>query len=48
MYFLLCWVFGVGEVQSFVRLLKRVRRAREVLLAPAGEVVNGGVQDKLA
>ncbi len=48
MYFLLCWVFGVGEVQSFVKLLRRVRRAREVLLAPAGEVVNGGVQDKLA
>ena len=48
MYVLLCWVFGVSEVQSFIRLLKRVRRAREVLLTPAGEVVNGGAQDKLA
>ncbi len=47
-YMFLSWVLGVGEVQSFVRLLSKVRRARQILLEPAGEVVNGGIQDKLS
>ncbi len=47
-YFFLSWVFGVGEVQSFFRLLKKVRGARRIFLEPAGEVVNGGIQDKLS
>lgn len=47
-YLFVAWVLGVSEVYSFIRLLKRVRRAREVLLTPASEVINGGVQDKLS
>lgn len=48
MYFFIAWVLGVGEVHSFIRLLKKVRRSGTVLLTPASEVVNGGVQDKLS
>ena len=47
-YFFIAWVLGVGEVHSFIRLLKKVRRSGAVLLTPASEVVNGGVQDKLS
>lgn len=47
-YFFIAWVLGVGEVHSFIRLLKKVRRSGTVLLTPASEVVNGGVQDKLS
>jgi len=47
-YMFLSWVFGVGEVQSFLKLIARVRGARKILLEPAGEVVNGGIQDKLS
>ena len=46
-YFFLCWVMGVGEVQSFFSMLKRVRRVPSILLEPAREVVNGGAQDKV-
>ncbi len=45
-YFFLCWFMGVGEVKFFFRLLRRVGRLR-VLFEPAGEVVNGGMQDKM-
>ncbi|MBI5449228.1 murein biosynthesis integral membrane protein MurJ [Candidatus Gottesmanbacteria bacterium] len=48
MYLFIAWVLGVGEVHSFIRLLKKVRRSGTVLLTPASEVVNGGVQDKLS
>lgn len=47
-YFFLSWVMGVGEVQSFIRLLSKVRRARAILLEPANEVVNGGTESKLS
>lgn len=46
-YFFLCWVMGVGEVQSFFSLLKKVRRVPSILLEPAREVVSGGAQDKV-
>lgn len=47
-YFVLSWLFNVGEVWSFFALLKRVRKAAPVLLEPAQEVVNGGVSDKIS
>lgn len=47
-YLFLSWVMGVGEVKSFFKLLARVRRPKAVILEPAGEVVNGGIQDKLS
>jgi len=47
-YFFLSWVFGVGEVQSFLKLIHKVRGARQILLEPAGEVVDGGIGDKLS
>lgn len=47
-YLFLSWVMNVGEVQSFLKLIKRVRGARRILLNPANEVVNGGTQDKLS
>jgi len=46
-YLFLSWVMGVGEVQVFWRLLARVKRLR-ILFEPAGEVVNGGMQDKMS
>lgn len=48
MYFAVSWVFNIGEVHSFIALMKRVRRAAPVLLEPANEVVNGGIQDKIS
>ncbi len=47
-YGFLSWVMGVGEVQSFLRLLRKVYRPKAVLLEPASEVVNGGIQDKMS
>ncbi len=47
-YFFLSWVLGVGEVASFLRLIGKVRRTRAILLEPASEVINGGVQDKIS
>jgi putative peptidoglycan lipid II flippase len=47
-YLFLSWVLGVGEVASFLELLKRVRKPKALLLEPAGEVVNGGMQDKIS
>jgi putative peptidoglycan lipid II flippase len=47
-YFFLSWVLGVGELQSFFRLIGKVRRARTILLEPAREVINGDVQDKIS
>jgi len=47
-YFFLAWVLGVGEVQSFLTLLAKVRRPKAVILEPAGEVVNGGIESKLS
>lgn len=46
-YFFLSWVFGVGEVQSFISLLKKVRRKGIITLEPASQVVDGGTQDQL-
>lgn len=46
-YFFLSWVMGVGEVHSFLSMIKRVRRVPAILLEPAREVVNGGSQDKV-
>lgn len=41
-YFFLSWVMGVGEVHSFLSMIKRVRRVPAILLEPAREVINGG------
>lgn len=46
-YFFLSWVMGVGEVQSLLSMIKRVRRSTAILLEPAREVINGGGQDKV-
>ncbi len=46
-YVFLSWVMGVGEVRFFLSLLRRVKRLR-ILFEPAGEVVNGGMQDKIS
>lgn len=47
-YFFLSWVMGVGEVHSFLSMMKRVRRVPAILLEPAREVINGGTQDKIS
>ncbi|MBU2544439.1 murein biosynthesis integral membrane protein MurJ [Patescibacteria group bacterium] len=47
-YVLLSWVMGVGEVRYVWSLLRRVRRAQPVLLEPASEVVNGGMESKVS
>lgn len=46
-YGLLAWVFDVSEVKSFIALVRRVRRPKDVILAPVNEVINGGIQDKI-
>ena len=46
-YLFLSWVLGVGEVRFFLSLISRVKRLR-VLFEPAGEVVNGGMGDKMS
>lgn len=46
-YLFLSWVMGVGEVRFFFSLLERVKKLR-VLFEPAGEVVNGGIGDKMS
>lgn len=46
-YLFLSWVMGVGEVRFFLSLLKRVKRLR-ILFEPAGEVINGGMEDKMS
>ncbi len=46
-YFFLSWVMGVGEVHSFLAVIRRVRRVPAVILEPAREVINGGGQDKV-
>lgn len=46
-YFGVSWVFNIGEVVSFLALIRRMRRVAPVLLEPAQEVVNGGVSDTL-
>lgn len=46
-YLFLSWVMGVGEVHAFLTMIKRVRRVPAVLLEPAREVINGGIQDKV-
>ncbi|OGG11623.1 murein biosynthesis integral membrane protein MurJ [Candidatus Gottesmanbacteria bacterium RBG_13_45_10] len=47
-YVFLAWVFGVGEVKSFIALIRRVRRPQAVILEPANEVINGGIEDKFS
>ncbi len=47
-YFFLSWVMGVGEVHSFLTMIKRVRRVPAILLEPAREVIDGGTQDKIS
>lgn len=47
MYILLAWVFDVNEVKSFIALVSRVRKPKEVLLEPVNEVINNGIQDKI-
>lgn len=45
-YVFFSWVLDVGEVKSFITLLKNMRK-RDVVLEPAGEVINSGVGDKV-
>lgn len=47
-YFAISWLFNIGEVHSFIALMKRVRKTSPVLLETANEVVDGGIQDKLS
>lgn len=47
-YLFLTWVMGVGEVHSFINLISKIRKPRAILLEPASEVVNGGVENKLS
>jgi putative peptidoglycan lipid II flippase len=47
-YLFFVWVFGVSELQSFLTLLDKVRRPKQVVLEPAQEVVNNGGQDSTA
>jgi putative peptidoglycan lipid II flippase len=44
-YLFFVWVFGVSELQSFLKLLDRVRKPKQVVLEPAQEVVNNGGQE---
>lgn len=44
-YFFLTWVMGVGEVHSFISMMKRVRKVPTVLLEPAHEVMSGGSRE---
>lgn len=46
-YIFLTWVMGVGEVHSFIKLISKIRKPRAILLEPASEVVNGGVENKV-
>jgi hypothetical protein len=47
-YLFLSWVMGIGEVHSFIRLIGKIRRPRAILLEPASEVVNGGVENEIS
>ena len=47
-YAFFSWVLGVGEVHSFITLLQKARKPQSMLLEPAGEVVNGGMTDKVS
>ena len=44
-YLFFVWVLGVSELQSFLSLLDKVRKPKQVVLEPAQEVVNNGGQD---
>lgn len=44
-YLFFVWVFGVSELRSFLLLLDKVRRSKQVVLEPAQELVNNGSQD---
>ena len=44
-YLFLVWVFGVSELKTFLQLLDKVRRPKQVVLEPAQEVVNNGGQE---
>lgn len=48
MYGAISWLFDINEVHAFIALLRRVQRKAPVLLEPASEVVNGGLQDELS
>ena len=47
-YVAISWLFNIGEVHSFISLMRRVRRRTPVLLEPASELVSGGVGEKLS
>lgn len=47
-YFFLSWVLGIDQVQSVMRLTRRLTKLKGFFLEPAQEVVNGGVTDKLS
>lgn len=46
-YLFLAWVFEVTEVHAFLALISKVRKPA-VILEPANEVINGGVQDSVS
>jgi len=44
-YLFFVWVFGVSELKSFLDILDKVRKPKQVVLEPAQEVVNNGGQE---
>lgn len=47
-YVFLSWVFGVEQVASVMRFVKRIGNVRGFFLEPVQEVVNGGIIDKVS
>ncbi len=46
-YVVLSWLFNIGEVQSFLALMKRVGKVTPAFVAPANEVINDRESDSL-
>ena len=44
-YLFMVWVLGVSELRSFLEILDKVRRPKQVVLEPAQEVVSNGGQE---
>lgn len=44
-YVFLVWVFGVGEAKSFMEMLLKVRKPKNMMLNSASEVVNNGASE---
>ena len=48
MYVLLSWLFDIGEVHTFIAMMKRVGKFSPVLVTPANEVINDREKDTLS